>query len=466
MNISQLKAFLGNKPQHIGDDSIKNQLRDAGLKQAITGLNSHALQRVDQFSSSASLGMHIYSNALNNTLEVDRKRPDFSAPESNESEASLFDFEEIAKNVLTFVGGAIKNAHSRGADVGELNDLFEQASSGVLKGIKLAEKDLGGFLNDEIAEGISKSKHLIEEGIANLKHDILNSETVGIENTASSVVNSTSVSYAKQQTGELNIRTRDGDSVNIRFEDLREFELNQHQIYEAVQQPEDKEVATKKPVEQTIASTTESESPLSEIETELEPGDEVDSIEEPLEPIPLAVQRNAVFYQESSLSFSVNGELDDDELKAIGQLVSDSNALAEEFFNGDIETAFNQALELGFDEQELSSFALQLTKAENTEVIKAYETVSHFDEDGVDNDPAKAVKPVAEYLDKLLNVLEGSKRRLADTQSYENVINELINKLGDEVATPDLISAIHRFNEFNQKLINNLPIGYQPEQQS
>ena len=178
MNISQLKAFLGNKPQHIGDDSIKNQLRDAGLKQAITGLNSHALQRVDQFSSSASLGMHIYSNALNNTLEVDRKRPDFSAPESNESEASLFDFEEIAKNVLTFVGGAIKNAHSRGADVGELNDLFEQASSGVLKGIKLAEKDLGGFLNDEIAEGISKSKHLIEEGIANLKHDILNSETV------------------------------------------------------------------------------------------------------------------------------------------------------------------------------------------------------------------------------------------------------------------------------------------------
>jgi hypothetical protein len=43
-----------------------------------------------------------------------------------------------------------------------------------------------------------------------------------------------------------------------------------------------------------------------------------------------------------------------------------------EFFNGDIETTFKQALELGFDEQELSSFALQLTKIENTEVIKAY----------------------------------------------------------------------------------------------
>jgi hypothetical protein len=53
-----------------------------------------------------------------------------------------------------------------------------------------------------------------------------------------------------------------------------------------------------------------------------------------------------IFYQENSFSFSVNGELDEDELKAIGQLVADANELTEEFFNGDIETAFNQALEL------------------------------------------------------------------------------------------------------------------------
>jgi len=45
----------------------------------------------------------------------------------------------------------------------------------------------------------------------------------------------------------------------------------------------------------------------------------------------------------------------------------------------------------------------------------------------------------------------------------ENVINKLINKLGEDVVTPDLISAINRFNEFNQKLVNNLPIGYKPE---
>jgi GTP cyclohydrolase I len=60
-------------------------------------------------------------------------------------------------------------------------------------------------------------------------------------------------------------------------------------------------------------------------------------------------------------------------------------------------------------------------------------------------------------------VLDGSKLQLEDGRSYENMFNELISKLGEDVATPDLTSAVKRFNEFNQKLVNNLPIGYQPE---
>ena len=468
MNISQLKAFLGDKPQHLGkEDSIQNQLREAGLKQAISGQNSQSAQRVDQFSSSTSLGLRIYSNALNNTLEIDRRKPDFSAPVSKESEGSLFDFEEIAKNVLNFVGGAIKNAQNKGADDSELNELFEQASSGVLRGIKLAEQDLAGFLNEEIANGISKSKSLIEEGIANLKRDIFNPQAVNLEeSTQQSVVNTSSVSYEKQETGELNIRTRDGDRVNIRFEDIQQFEFSQRQVQQITQETKpDEKVALSESTKDSIAPVATAETSQPVIEAEQEPslaGEQANDVNSNNN----VIEQNAVFYQENSFSFSVNGELDEDELKAIGQLVVDANELAEEFFNGDIETAFNQALELGFDEQELSSFALQLTKVENTEVIKAYETVSRFDEDSSDSNPAKAVKPIADYLDKLLNVLDGSRLKLEDSKSYENVINELINKLGEDVATPDLISAINRFNEFNQKLVNNLPIGYQPASQT
>jgi hypothetical protein len=471
MNISQLKTFLGDKPQHLGsENSMQNQLRDTGLKQAINGQNSQISQRLDQFSSSTSLGVRIYTNSLNNTLEVDKRKPEFSAPKTKKTDSSLFDFEEIAKNVLNFVGGAIKNAQNKGADEDQLNNLFEQASSGVLKGIKLAELDLAGFLNEEVTNGINQSKSLIEDGIAKLKRDIFNPQALNLEKPATSTVNSTSISYEKQESGELSIRTRDGDTVNITFEDLEQFEFSQRQVQQLAQQTElDNKAVVTEPVNVPIDVNNAA---VARAQTAPPADVDVDDSEvrineaDKAQPSTDSIQQNTIFYKESTFSFTVKGELDEDELKAIGQLVADANELAEEFFNGDIETAFNQALELGFDEQELSSFAIQLTKVENTAVIKAYETVSRFDGDNVESDPAKAVKPVADYLDKLLNVLDGSRLRLEDSKSYDNIINKLINKLGEDVATPDLISAVNRFKEFNQKLVNNLPIGYQPESKS
>ncbi|GAC36568.1 DUF5610 domain-containing protein [Paraglaciecola psychrophila] len=471
MNISQLKVFLGDKPQHLGNEnSIQNQLRDTGLKQAISGQNSQSSQRLDKFSSSTSLGVRIYTYSLNNTLEVDKRKPDFSAPDTKKTDSSLFDFEEIAKNVLKFVGGVIKNAQNKGADEDKLNDMFEQASSGVLKGIKLAEQDLAGFLNEEITNGINKSKSLIEDGIAKLKRDISNPQALDLEKPATSKVKSTGISYEKQESGELSIRTRDGDTVNITFEDLEQFEFSQRQVQQIAQQTEqDKKTAVTEPVSVPI-DVDNAAVASAQIATpnNVDADDSDVSINEAdkIQPTTDSIEQNVILYQDSTFSYKVKGEIDEDELKAIGQLVTDANELAKDFFNGDVETAFNQALELGFDEQELSSFALQLTKFENTAVIKAYETVSRFDGDNVDSDPAKAVKPVADYIDKLLNVLDGSRLRLEDSNSYENIINELINKLGEDVATPDLISAINRFNGFNQKLVNNLPIGYQPESKS
>ncbi|WP_158965487.1 DUF5610 domain-containing protein [Paraglaciecola sp. L3A3] len=482
MNINQIKDFLNDKPQHLGSkESIQNQLRDSGLKQAADLQSNFISLQVDKFSSSATFGVRVFSNALNSTLEVNNQKPNFSEKKSQESNNSMFDFEEVAKNVLKFVGGAIKNAKNSGADEAELNKLFEQATSGVLKGIKMAEKDLAGFLNDEIEKGISNSKKLIEQGIEALRQQIFD-PTAGEDDTstqANSVTKSTDVSYAKLEMGELNIRTRDGDQVSIRFEDLESFELSQKEIKQLatpteVVEEQTSETAVQVAVDEKVAANAAADTATtapSAVTTAKSGDDKVEELAEEAQQsaqpqqttVETASELNAIYYQQQSFSFSVTGELDEGELQAIGKLVNDVNVLAEEFFNGDIETAFNQALELGFDDKELTGFALQLTKVENTQVIKAYEAVSHFDEDNLENeDPSKAVKPVADYLEKLLNVLDGARLHLEDSKSYENVVNELINRLGD-VATPDLITAIHRFNDFNQKLIDNLPIGFKPQ---
>ncbi|MFT5313014.1 MAG: hypothetical protein ACI8Z9_001498 [Paraglaciecola sp.] len=471
MNISDLKAFLAEKPKHLGPDhSVQNQLRDAGLRQAVGTQGNHVSMQSSQFSSQTSVGLRVFNNALNSNLVLDQKNPRLPVTkqeELDEPKESLFDFEEIAKNVLSFVGGAIKHAQGKGADAATLQNLFEQASSGVLKGISMAEKDLAGMMNENIEKGIDRSQALIQQGIQQLKDKVFGTaqaEQNPVSNPATDIQNTR---YQRSESGELNIRTRDGDQVSIRFEDLEQFQLNRQVIIDAqetkttepksVNPPYASETSDKgrgqlehsvrtKPVIENAASSS-----AEQVQGKTSPPDSNITVEE-----------QYLHYERSAFSFSVKGELDENELKAIGNLVSDAADLADEFFHGDIDTAFNQALELGFDEQELTGFALQLTRIEQVQVIETYESVLHFKDDGQASDPAKAAKPVAHYLDKMLDVVEESREKLQDVDAYENMINDLINQMG-EVHTPDLISAINRFHLFNKKLLDNLPAGFQRE---
>jgi hypothetical protein len=64
----------------------------------------------------------------------------------------------------------------------------------------------------------------------------------------------------------------------------------------------------------------------------------------------------------------VNGELDAEELKAIGSLMDKVDALAAQFFEGDTQAAFSAAAELGFDAGEIAGFALRLSVKEYSQV--------------------------------------------------------------------------------------------------
>jgi CRISPR/Cas system CSM-associated protein Csm2 small subunit len=138
-------------------------------------------------------------------------------------------------------------------------------------------------------------------------------------------------------------------------------------------------------------------------------------------------------------------------------LVSNANDLADTFYRGDIETAFNQALELGYDKQELVGYALQLNRIEQTQVVKAYDYVQHFnDQSGGESEKEKSTKPVAQYLDKMLSVLDQAQQRLQGPDDYNTMINGIINEMKD-VQVPDLVQAINRFHTFNQQLLEALP---------
>ncbi|TVZ39420.1 hypothetical protein P886_3824 [Alteromonadaceae bacterium 2753L.S.0a.02] len=116
--------------------------------------------------------------------------------------------------------------------------------------------------------------------------------------------------------------------------------------------------------------------------------------------------------------FSVNGELDAGEMKAISDLLSQINDIAEVFFAGDVDQAFEKALEIGFDSDEIARFSLNLTQVEYSRIENTYGAVAQpaserldlaprserFESHPVDNKVAK----LAEFVRQLENFREHS----------------------------------------------------------
>jgi hypothetical protein len=463
MNFSEIKAFLGNKPTVNPNEIAQNQLREAGLKQATEGIRVNPESSISQLSSQTTVGLRIYNNSLNQNIQLDEKQP--RLPAAKDAEKGLFDFEEIAKNVLRFVGGVISSAAKSGANEEKLMDLFEQARTGVAKGIKMAEKELDGFMNEEISKGISSSANMIERGIQRLQDELFgnvpqNDEAQSQQTNSSTSQVTESASYDRHKSGELTIRTKDGDEVTLYFAETRGFETNRQLLNEQSIPKTGQSGVEHNDVLPRNVLETDDVNPA--VETAKKESEEVElnTPNQTVAETPATasnVPRHSVGYQGSNLNFTVNGELDEAELASIGQLVADADDLATTFFESDVKTAFNQALELGFDKQELAGFALQLTRQEQVEVVKTYESVSQYDgSDAPINASSKPVERVSDYLAKMLNVLEQSQQKLEDSSQYEKLINSLVNQI-QNVDTNELVSAINDFHVFNNQLLNNLP---------
>ena len=153
----------------------------------------------------------------------------------------------------------------------------------------------------------------------------------------------------------------------------------------------------------------------------------------------------------------MQGELDEDELESIADLVGQVQDLADTFYSGDIDKAFEEALSLGFDDKELVGYALQLNRTTQTQVLKTYENIQHYNDDKSDNAKfGNVVSPIAQYLEKMMDTFANAESKLASNEDYNTLIGGLISEMKD-VQVPDLVSAINRFRSFNQTLLEGLP---------
>lgn len=427
MNVGQIKAFMGDqkvdqkaeqKATVHPNEALKKQLQQDGMQQALEFSKQQAAS-VSVSSSQTSIGLSVVSSSLNEALEIDGQKPQETKEKNiEEKSSSLFDFEKVARNVLKFVGGVIRGAASGGASDEKLNGLFSQAREGVSRGFAMAEKDLAGFMNEEIEQGVTKSRDLIDTGINELETDIFGRQ----QPNGVALSSLDTVAATDEKNGSLLIRTKDGDEVSFSFESLRSFQASQQLNFQA-------QTSQEQSGEQGESSVSASYSQ----------------------------QASYQYYERSGISFSLKGELDEDELESIADLVGQVQDLADTFYSGDIDKAFEEALDLGFDDKELVGYALQLNRTTQTEVLKTYENIQHYNEDNSDNAKyGNVVSPVAQYLEKMMDTFANAENKLASSDDYNALISGLINEMKD-VQVPDLISAINRFRSFNQTLLDGLP---------
>lgn len=237
---------------------------------------------------------------------------------SGQSPADRFDGEQVQKVVLANVKRALDQAQSRGASEQELDRIKEQALRGAAKGFGEAKDIIKGLgrMTDELAEKIDASLLGLQKAIKEDDYSLVSAKQE-VQARPEGQLYSQGY-YRTNQAVNLQLKTASGKTLEINISqnqeilhDLREkggLSLGQWQMKSA-----------------------------------------------------------------GAISFVVNGgELSEREKKAIGELVANVGKIADQFFNGSLDKAYEMAKELSLDDDQLVSMSLNM-RQETTKAMAAYQ---------------------------------------------------------------------------------------------
>jgi len=237
-----------------------------------------------------------------------------------------FSPEKIAERISNFVALGLQNARNEGKSEAEIQQKYEAAVAGVQKGIDEAREILGNlnFLTDDISSMIDDTEDLTFKALDAINPaNSSNTPSISAYQSQAAAVER----FASAETFSLDLKTQDGDTVKIVF-------ANQSEQSSAFAYNED---------------DNGNYSALYQLNQS----------------------------QSSSFQFQVQGDLDEGELEAISNLISEVTEISNEFFNGDVQKAFDTASQFQLDKTELSSINLQLTKSQEYSAASSYRTVQN-----------------------------------------------------------------------------------------
>ena len=317
-SIARESADATNVTMKINDINQMFNPASKGIEQSKGKMSPTALSQLSRmdsyFGSHRQIGAKVLDDKLAQALGIE--------PSAKKESKPLFDFEEVVKNVLQFVTGAVKMAKADGASDDKLSEMLAQARKGVQMGIDDASSELeqSGVLNEELKEGIAQSQKGIYDGLDEFEDSLFSAPQ------DSKVAVSEAQFMSLSNNAKYSFTTAEGDEVTISFD-------HSYQTGSAASSVQGKDG------KQGYASEN---------------------------------------YEQRELSFtlSVNGELNEAEQQAVNDMMGQLQDVSESFFSGQYDQAFDKAQQLQISSEQLVSFSMDLTQTKTRAAIREYESAA------------------------------------------------------------------------------------------
>lgn len=356
-----------------------NDITSAGLMQFNPTLRGRSDAHVENQVSKPSHGTALTNEAsqriLNDSIieKLDKVLQKNGAESVRTLDHANYTPDAVSKRILSYVQDAINRAGARGENQ---QKMLEQAKAGINQGFKEAENILTSLnaLSGAIAENVKKTYELIQNGMSEVVNKLQNYNAENPQTNFSSSF--TERSHSVSQSLDLEIQTREGDTLKV------SLSRNEH----------------------TGEYTAHVKRPNGE-----------------------AAAYEKTYELSSNFSMQVAGDLDADELVAIEEVLVGVQGVANEFFNGNAESALEMGMNLGYDSSEIAAFSLSLNENQNSRVTRAYEEVSQIGGGSGTNHDAlvNLLKPVQGFMNSFGKTLGKAEASGMFNDAKSNIINLL-----------------------------------------
>lgn len=312
-----------------------------------------------------------------------------------------FSPQAVTDRIMGFVKDRLETERANGASEAKLQDLYQQAVSGVEKGLREA-KDIiqaQGLFQGEVQDNFYDTVTRLADGLEALGEELfgVELETAPSQPLPAVVAQSSEVAFQRDRSFEMEVVTQDGDTIKLFINSGQSGYANQSSVQ----------------------------------------GDGVE-----------LQSLNAGFASYDNLSFSVEGELDAGEITALNDLFGQVNAVAETFYGGNVAQAFDQAMNVGMDSEELAAFAVDIQQSETVAVRDTYVAIDNMSGAARDNSFADVMPRLGEFARSVQDAGAAAESIDAGRLSAPDLLRDLVSRFySDSTSQPDNGTSFKRFIE-------------------